>query len=346
MRTRASAFHMKAVYIIQFGGPENLEIRAVPDPPKPTGTNVLVRVKAAALNRADLLQRKGFYPAPKGYSTSIPGLEFAGEVVETGDGVTDFKLGDRVMAITAGEAQAELVPVDASLLMRIPDSLTFTEAAAIPEAFITAHDAICTLGELKEGQTLLIHAVGSGVGIAALQMAKQTGVTVIGTSRTADKLDRCRELGLDHAITTGGNPTGREGVSEGLFSNEIMEITNGKGSDVILDLVGASYFKENLASLATKGRLILVGLTGGATAEFDMRMALQKRARIIGTVLRPRSIEEKAEATRLFVDHTMKHIESGAIKPVVDKVFQLEDVREAHEYLESNQSFGKVVLEI
>lgn len=349
---------MKAVYITLFGGPENLEIREVPDPPKPTGTNVLVRVKAAGLNRADLLQRKGFYPAPKGYSTNILGLEFAGEITETGNAVQGFKPGDRVMAITAGEAQAELVSVDASLLIRIPDNLNFTDAAAIPEAFITAHDAICTLGALKEGRTLLIHAAGSGVGIAALQMSKQAGVTVIGTSRTADKLDRCRELGLNHSITTGdlqkparskgiegGNPTGREGAPETLFAQQVQEITSGKGADVILDLVGASYFKENLASLATKGRLILVGLTGGATAEFDLRTALQKRARIIGTVLRPRSIEEKAEATRLFVDHAMKHIESGAIKPVVDKVFPVADVREAHEYLESNESFGKVVLE-
>jgi NADPH2:quinone reductase len=336
---------MKAVYIKQFGGPENLEIREVPDPPKPTGNNVLVRVKAAGLNRADLLQRKGFYPAPPGYSTNIPGLEFAGEIIHTGDAVQGFKPADRVMAITAGEAQAELVSVDASLLMRIPDALSFTDAAAVPEAFITAHDAICTLGDLQEGQTLLVHAVGSGVGIAALQLAMQAGVTVIGTSRTADKLDRCRDLGLDHAIPTGANPTGREGVSESLFSNKVMELTNGKGADVILDLVGGSYFKENLASLSTKGRLILVGLTGGATSEFDLRQALQKRARIIGTVLRPRSIEEKAEATRLFADHAMKHIESGSIKPVVDKVFAAEDVREAHEYLESNQSFGKVVLE-
>ena len=326
---------MKAVYITQFGGPENLKIREVPDPPKPTGNNVLVRVRAAGLNRADLLQRKGFYPAPPGYSTNTPGLEFAGEVVEIGDAVQDFNSGDRVMAITAGEAQAEIVSIDEALLMRIPDQLSFTDAAAIPEAFITAHDAICTLGELKEGQTLMIHAVGSGVGIAALQMSKQAGVTVIGTSRTADKLDRCSELGLDHAIET----------SEARFAENVRDNSEGKGADVILDLVGASYFKENLASLAIKGRLMLVGLTGGATIEFDMRMALQTRARIIGTVLRPRSIEEKAEATKLFVNHSMKHIESGAIKPVVDKVFALDDVREAHEYLESNQSFGKVVLE-
>jgi NADPH:quinone reductase-like Zn-dependent oxidoreductase len=239
------------------------------------------------------------------------------------------------MAITAGEAQAELVSVDESLLMSIPERLSYTDAAAIPEAFITAHDAIFTLGELKAGQTLLIHAVASGVGIAAMQMAKQAVATVIGTSRTAEKLARCRELGLDHDIVPGGPR----------FAEELRSITDGQGADVILDLVGASYFSENLASLAIKGRLILVGLTGGSSAEFDLRTALQKRARIIGTVLRGRSIEEKAEATRNFVEHSMTHIESGSITPVVDKVFAAADVRAAHEYLESDLSFGKVVLE-
>jgi len=326
---------MKAVYINQFGGPENLGIREVSDPTKPEGRNVLVRVRAAGLNRADLLQRKGFYPAPAGYSSNIPGLEFAGEVVETGNDVRSWKPGDRVMAITAAEAQAELVSIDESLLFKIPDQLSFTDAAAIPEAYITAHDAIFTLGELKSGQTLLIHAVASGVGIAAVQLAKQAGATVIGTSRTADKLERLQGLGLDHGTAT----------PDAKFADEVKRLTDGRGADVILDLVGASYFAENLKSLSTKGRLILVGLTGGATAEFDLRLALQKRARIIGTMLRGRSIEEKSEATRAFADHAMQYIESGAIKPVVDKIFVANDVRAAHEYLESNQSIGKVVLE-
>jgi NADPH2:quinone reductase len=326
---------MKAIYIAQFGGTENLEIREVPEPPQALGSSVLVRVRAAGLNRADLLQRKGFYPAPEGYSTNIPGLEFAGEVVEVGDQVASWRPGDRVMAITAGEAQAELVSLDESLLMPIPEGLSFTEAAAIPEAFITAHDAIFTLGELRSDQTLLVHAVASGVGIAATQMAKQAGATVIGTSRTADKLARCRELGLDHGVATG----------DSIFADQVKTLTNGRGADIILDLVGASYFAENLASLATKGRLILVGLTGGASAEFDLRTALQKRVRIIGTVLRGRSTEEKADATRLFVEHSMRHIESGSIEPVVDKVFAASEIRAAHEFLESNESLGKVVLE-
>ncbi len=325
---------MKAVYIREFGGPQNLEVREVPDLPKPRGNNVLVRVRAAGLNRADLLQRKGVYPAPEGYSTNIPGLEFAGEVVEIGDEVRSWKPGDRVMAITAGEAHAELVSVDESLLMSIPEGISFTDAAAIPEAYITAHDAVFSQGELKKGETLVIHAVASGVGIAAMQIAKFAGATVIGTSRTADKLNRCRELGLDHGIV----------AIDGLFDDELKTLTAGRGADVILDLVGASYFKENLASLADKGRLILVGLTGGSIAEFDLRIALQKRVKIVGTVLRTRSVAEKAEATRSFVHNSMPHVRAGAIAPAVDKIFPAENIREAHEYLESNLSFGKVVI--
>lgn len=325
---------MRAVYIKEFGGPEVLEVREVPDPPKPSGSKVLVRVHAAALNRADLLQRKGFYPAPEGYSTQIPGLEFAGEVVEVGSDVTTWKPGDRVMAITAGEAQADLVSVDESLLMKVPGHLSYTDAAAIPEAFITAHDSIFTLGELKADQTLLIHAVASGVGIAAMQLAKQIGANVIGTSRTADKLSRISALGLDHAIAT----------TNASFAAEVQQITEGKGADVILDLVGASYFKENLASISLKGSLILVGLTGGSTAEFDLRLALQKRARVIGTVLRSRSVAEKGEATRAFVESSMLFIASGEIVPVVEKIFPLADIRDGHRYLESNKSFGKVIL--
>ncbi|MBC7898927.1 MAG: NAD(P)H-quinone oxidoreductase [Saprospiraceae bacterium] len=327
---------MKAVYISQFGGPENLEIREVPDPPKPSGDKVLIRVKAAALNRADLLQRRGVYPAPKGFSQNIPGLEFVGEVVETGEYVPNFKPGDRVFGITAGEAQAELISINQSLLALVPGNLSFAEAAAVPEAFITAHDAIFTLGDLRESETLLIHAVGSGVGLAALQLAKAKSVTVIGTSRTADKLDRCKDFRLDHAILAGENVD---------FAGVIKEKNSGKGVDVILDLVGASYFKANLESLAIKGRLILVGLTGGAAADFDLGIALQKRLKIIGTVLRGRSIEEKAEAVRKFSENVLPLLESGKVKPNIDKVFKFEEVADAHGYLESNESFGKVILE-
>lgn len=328
---------MKAVYIKNFGGPENLEISEVEAPAAPTGDEVIVRVRAAGLNRADLIQRRGFYPAPPGYSQNIPGLEFAGEVAETGADVKTLKPGDRVFGITAGAAQAELVSTRESVLARIPGNLSFTGAAAIPEAFITAHDAVFTQARLKDGETLLIHAVGSGVGLAALQLAKARGIRVFGTSRTAAKLEAARQFGLDEALLAG------EGAD---FARIIADKTGGRGVDVVLDLVGAGYFAQSLESLALNGRLMLVGLTAGTKAEFDLGMALKKRLKIIGTTLRPRSIEEKAEATGKFVEEVVPLLESGRINPNIDKVFGFEDVRAAHEYLESNESFGKVILEL
>ena len=325
---------MKAIYIRDFGGPENLEIRDVPDLQRPVGTEVLIRVKAAGLNRADLLQRRGAYPPPPGYSANIPGLEFAGEVAEVADAVTDFKPGDRVFGITAGEAQAEFLKIDHRLLAGIPDNLNFTEAAAVPEAFITAHDAVFTQGRLKNSETLLVHAVGSGVGLAALQLGKANGHRVLGTSRTKEKLERCREFGLDDAIV----------ASEPKFSETVLSKTDG-GVDVILDLVGGAYFEENLKSLALKGRMMLVGLTAGSTAQINLGMVLSKRATLIGTVLRGRSIAEKAEATRAFSSEVVPLLADGRVRPNVDRVFDFHDVVAAHRYLESNESFGKIVLE-
>lgn len=327
---------MKAVYINGFAHADNLEFREVPDPSAPTGTEVLVRVRAAGLNRADLLQRRGLYPPPPGYSPNIPGLEFAGEVVAVGESVKEWRIGDRVFGITAGEGQAEMLISDASLLARIPDNLSFPAAAAVPEAFVTAHDAIFTLANLRKEETLLIHAVGSGVGLAALQMAKEKGVKVIGTSRTAEKLEKCKDLGLDTGIGAAGAPD---------FAAEVMGSTAGLGADVILDLVGAAYFGQNLLSLAQKGRLILVGLTSGRTAEFNLGLALHKRARIIGTVLRGRSLAEKADATRAFAVDILPLLANGAVIPNLDRGFAATDVLDAYAYLESNESFGKVVLE-
>jgi putative PIG3 family NAD(P)H quinone oxidoreductase len=326
---------MKAVYIKEFGGPEKLEIREVADPGKPPGSEVLIRVRAAGLNRADLLQRRGLYPPPDGYSPNVPGLEFAGEVIEVGRSVSSCKKGDRVFGITAGEAQAELLNVDHSLAAVIPDNLSFEEAASVPEAFITAYDAVFTQAGLKGEETLLVHAVGSGVGLAALQIGKAYGHRVLGTSRTAEMLERCGEFGLDEAIPTGEKPD---------FSAAVLSATGGKGVDVILDLVGGPYFDQNLRSLAMRGRLMLTGLTGGSTAEFDLRSALSRRLTLIGTVLRSRPVEEKAEATGAFVRSVVPMLAAGTIRPVIDRVFDFHDVRAAHEFLESNESFGKVVL--
>ncbi len=325
---------MKAVYIKSFGGPENLEVRDVPDLPNANGKGVLIRVKAAGLNRADLLQRRGLYPPPAGYSPQIPGLEFAGEIEQLGEDVAGWKVGDRVFGITAGEAQAERILIDSSLLAEIPANLSYFEAAAIPEAFITAHDAIFTQGSLQKGETLLVHAVGSGVGLAAVQLAAAFGAKTIGTSRTADKLERAKRFGLDEAILTG----------ESAEFTAILRSKNG-GVDVVLDLVGAAYFAENLECLLPKGRLVLVGLTSGRKAEFDLGQALTKRLKIIGTTLRGRSLEEKAEATRKFSQEVVPLIADGKIVPNVDKIFPVAEVAAAHEYLDSNVSFGKVILE-
>ena len=332
---------MKVVYIKEFGGIENLEIREIENLSPPKDFEVLVHVRTAGVNRADLLQRKGLYPPPKGYPERILGLEFAGEVTEIGENVTNFKLGDKVFGITAGGGQAEYVNIKESHLVKIPDNLTFAEAACIPEAFITAHDAIFTQGNLKSGETCLIHAVGSGVGLAALQLCKANNIKTLGTSRSAEKLQKCDKFGLGPGIVMGGDL-----IENAKYFAELIEhFTDGKGVDVILDLVGAKYFEANLQSLALKGRLILVGLTSGRTAEFNLGIALAKRLTIIGTTLRARSEVEKAVATANFAKDVLPLIASGKIVPNLDKVFAVADVQKAHEYLESNESFGKVVLE-
>jgi len=323
---------MRAVYFSELDG-RSIDLRDVPDARRPGPCEVRVRVHAAGLNRADLMQARGSYPPPAGYSANMPGLEFTGEITDVGQHVEGWSGGDRVMAITAGEAQAEMVTIDARLLMRVPASLSFSAAAAIPEAFITAHDAVFSQGRLATGETLLIHAVGSGVGLAALQMAKLRGNIVIGTSRTSDKLVRCKQLGLDDGITTADGP---------VFADKVKEAG---GADVVLDLVGGSYFPESLAALALKGRIILVGLTAGRESRIDLGMTLQERAQIIGTVLRARPIDEKESATRAFADTFLPAFETGSLKAVIDRTFPAAEAKAAYEYLASNESFGKVVIE-
>lgn len=321
---------MKAVWLKEFGGSENLEIREVEDLPKPNEKEVLVKVFAFALNRADLLQRKGLYLPPIGVSERILGLEFAGEVAEIGNKVTKFKKGERVFGIVAGGSYAEFVSTTEDEIVKIPKNLNYPQAAACPEAFITAHDALFTQGNLQNGEVLLIHAVGSGVGLAGLQLAKNRNCRVIGTSRSLQKLEKCRKFGLDEGLLIGEK-------------NEFAEAI--KGVDIILDLVGAKYFQENLNSLKNKGRLILVGLTGGIKTEINLGQVLAKRLRITGTVLRSRSRQEKAEATKLFAEEVVPLLESGKIVPNLDRTFKLEEIADAHQYLESNQSFGKLVVE-
>lgn len=325
---------MRAVYINEFGSLSEVEVRDVPAPIEPAADEILVKVHAAGINRADILQAKGLYPPPPPYSPHLPGLEFAGEIAAVPDSGW-WQLGDRVFGIVPAAGQAEFVVTHSDLVAAIPDNLTYIEAAGVPEAFITAHDAVFTQGLIIQGETLLIHAVGSGVGLAALQLGKAAGAKVIGTSRTADKLARCKEFGLDVAIE----------ASDGEFAEKILDATGGRGVDVILDLVGGAYFGHNLTCLARKGRLMLVGLTAGRKAEFDMGLALQKRLTIRGTVLRSRSLAEKADATARFAADVAPLIAAGQIKPNIDSVFRGSEVTTAYERVASNANFGKVILE-
>ena len=329
---------MRAIVITSFGTVDVLDIRDVADAAQPTADRVRVRVRAAGLNRADILQRLGRYPAPPGYPQDIPGMEFAGEVESIGEDVREWKIGDRVFGIIGGGGQAQYVTVPANHLARIPDNLDWAQAAAMPEVFMTAHDALFTQCGVTIGEHVLIHAAGSGVGTAAIQLVKAAGAFAHGTSRTADKLERAEGFGLDSSIVLDGDPTA--------FAEAAKGWTGGVGINVVLDLVGSAYLQANLQSLAIKGRLIFVGTTSGSKAEIDYVIVMSKRLQIMGTSLRTRSAEQKATATRLFAEQVVPLLASGQVRPVIDTVFKMEEVRAAHERIESNETFGKVVLTI
>lgn len=328
---------MKAVFFAGKGGPEVIEIREVPDP-TPARGEVLVRVRAAALNRADLLQRRGLYPPPPGVREEIPGLELAGDVAAVGEGVRAARPGDRVMAIASGEAQAELAIVHERMLVPVPERLGMDEAGGTMEAFLTSHDALFTLGGLRPGWPVLVHAIGSGVSTAALQLVKAAGGTVIGTSRTPEKLERARALGMDHGVLIGKD--------EPRFAEEVRKLTSGEGVPIVLDFVGAAYAAENVASLATGGRVVVIGTMGGPRAQLDLGALMRKRGEVVGTVLRPRPLEEKIRATRLFARDALPLLGAGRVVPIVDAVLPIERAREAHERMERNDSFGKLVLKM
>ena len=329
---------MRAVRITSHEGAGVVEVGEV-EQPFAVGDRVRVRVRAAGLNRADLLQRRGRYPAPAGAPKDVPGLEFAGEVEQVGDEVLRWETGQRVFGITAGGAQAEYVVVPENHLAEIPAGVGYVEAAAVPEVFITAHDALFTQARLGPGESLLVHAAGSGVGTAAIQLARAAGaVGVYGTARTAAKIERAREFGLDEGVVVGEDPK--------VFAESVREWTGGRGVNVVLDLVGAHYLAANLDALAARGRMMLVGTLAGASASLDFRVVMSKRLRLTGTVLRARSAEEKARAVRLFASRVVPLLARGALRAVVDSTFPLSDVRAAYERLESNETFGKVVLEV
>lgn len=327
---------MKAVRFTGKGGPEVVELAEV-DQPAPQRGEVLVRVRAAAMNRADLLQRRGLYPPPPGFREDLPGLELAGEVAALGAGVTGWKVGDRVMAIAAGEAQAEYAVAHERMLLRVPEGMGWGDAGALPEAGLTAHDALFTIGGLRPGAAVLIHAVGSGVATAALQIARAAGALTLGTSRTADKLEKARGLGLDHGLLVG--------KEEARFAEEVRRLTGKRGAAVILDFIGAPYAAENLGCLAPGGRVVVIGTMGGGKATVDLGLLMRARGAIVGTVLRPRPLEEKIAATQAFARDVLPLVAAGKVRPVVDCVLPAARAREAHERMERNDSFGKIVLE-
>lgn len=306
-----------------------LVLKDVPTP-EPGPGQARVRVRAAGVNRADLMQLRGRYPAPPDAPQDIPGLEIAGEVDAIGPGVLDVKVGDRVYGLVGGGGYAEAVVVHPRTLAPIPANLDFTKAAAIPEGFLTAYDAMVSQGGLAAGETVLIHAVGSGVGTAAVQIAKAIGATSIGSARTADKLDRAKALGLDHGVLVG---------SDAKFADKLPH-----APDVVLELVGGAYVPESLAALALRGRLVLVGLMAGVSAEVPLGMLLYKRLAVIGTTMRARPLEGKIAAGQVLKRNITPLVAKGAFQPIVDRVLPLEKAADALDAMASNTTFGKIVL--
>ncbi len=325
---------MRAVVITKPGAPDVLQIVERPTP-EPSRGEVRVRVRATAINRADLLQRMGAYPAPADAPADIPGLELAGEVEALGEGVERLKVGDRVFGLVGGGAYAEQLVTHERALAKIPATMSFEDAAAIPEAFITAHDAIVGQACLTAGETLVIHAVGSGVGTAAVQLGRALGAFTIGTARTPDKLERAKALGLDAGVIAAGNK----------FADGIREV-DPAGAHVVLELVGGAYLDEDLRCTRTLGRIVLVGLMAGAKTELDLGLVLRKRLRVLGTVLRARPLEEKLAVMRTFEEQIVPLFARGRLQPVVDTVLPLAQAAEAHARMASNAGFGKIVLRV
>jgi putative PIG3 family NAD(P)H quinone oxidoreductase len=327
---------MQAVWIPRFGGPEVLEVRQV-GKPQISPEQVLVRVRASALNRADLLQRQGKYPPPPGFPSEIPGIEFAGEVVQAGADVRLWQPGRRVFGLLGGGAHAEYVVTHEYLLAAIPANLDWAQAAAVPEAFITAHDALFVQGRLRPAETVLITAVGSGVGLAALQLARAIHAVPYGTSRTANKIEQAKGLRLQDGIAVGDSFDDLIAAAE--------QWTEKKGINVVLDLAGGPYVKASQKLLALQGRLLMVGSVAGGHCEIESAYVMRKRLEIRGTVLRARSLEEKIQATRLFASEVVPLLAAGVVRPTIDSKFPVAEIARAHARLESNLTFGKVVIE-
>lgn len=325
---------MRAIVFDQPGDESVLRVATV-EPPSIAPHAIRIRVRATAVNRADLLQRQGLYPPPPGASLLL-GLECAGEVVEVGREVTGWQVGMRAMALLAGGGYAEEVVVDAGSAMHTPASVTDEEAAAIPETFITAFLNIFLLGKPPNKGRVLVHGGGSGVGTATTSLCKEAGLMVLVTAGSAKKCERCIQHGADVAI----NYRTEE------FAPRVLEATGGAGVDVILDCIGGRYLSSNLKSLAVGGALVVIGLTGGARGELDLATLLRRRLRLEGSTLRARSTAQKAEIVKSFVERFGKALESGRVRPIVDRVLPLEQAAEGHRVLKASEHFGKVVLSI
>ena len=324
---------MRAVVLAGYGGPEVLRPAEV-EPPIPGPDEILVDVTATALNRADLLQRMGRYPGPEA-TVEILGLEFAGRVASVGERVRSLAAGDPVMGLTNGGSYAEQLVTHERMALRPPTTLALADAAAIPEVWITAWDALVRQGGLTSGRVALVHGGGSGVGTAAIQIAKALGATVVATASAA-KTAACRELGADLAIDYRSED----------FVEAVRDLTAGNGADVMLDIVGGENLDGNLAALATCGTIVQVGVLGGGKATIALRRLMAKRARLVGTVLRARPLEEKIALSRRFAEEILPLFETGRLRPVIDRRFPLEAVAEAHRYMESNANIGKILLDV
>jgi putative PIG3 family NAD(P)H quinone oxidoreductase len=325
---------MRAVAFDEPGGPEVLHIAEVADPVPGPG-EVLLRVHSAGINRADLLQRLGLYPPPPGAS-AILGLEAAGEIETVDPGVTGWAPGDRVCALLAGGGYAEKVAVPAGQVIPVPAGMDLVTAGAIPEVFITAHDNLFTRGRLRGGETVLIHGGAGGVGTAAIQLAKHAGARVLVTAGSAERLERCRELGADAGID----------YKEEDFVARTRELTGGRGVDVVLDVIGAAYLERNVDALASDGRLVIIGMQGGIHAEIGLNTLLSKRLTVYGTMLRNRPVEQKAQIVQRVAKDVLPGLADGSLRPVIDRVLPLDRVVEAHRAMEDEGPFGKIVLQV
>jgi putative PIG3 family NAD(P)H quinone oxidoreductase len=325
---------VKAVLTDGPGDESVLRVGEAPAPPLGVGA-VRIRVAATAVNRADLLQRQGSYPPPPGASP-ILGLECAGTVSEVGADVSGWRVGDRVMALLAGGGYAEEVVVDAGSVLPVPASLPLEEAAGVPEVFLTAYLNLFALGGLAAGGAALVHGGGSGVGTAAIQLCKVAGAHVYVTAGSDAKCQRCRELGADLAVNYRSDS----------FAARVQDATDGRGVDVVLDPIGASYLADNLKSLAIGGRLVVIGLMGGAKAEVSLAVLLARRLSVIGSTLRSRPVEEKASIIAGFRRRFGADLEAGRIRPVIDRVLPLEAVADAHRAMKASEHFGKIVLRL